>query len=78
MPRRVRHWEYNQQRIVFSRDLDHAHLHAAVHCAHQHVDFVPLDQFIGILGRLGRFGFIVDGEIFQFSTGKPAALLRDG
>jgi hypothetical protein len=49
-----------------------------LHGAHEHVDFVALDQFIGILGRLGRFGFIVDGEIFQFSTGKPAALLRDG
>jgi hypothetical protein len=66
----------DHQSVAFFRDLDHAHLHAAVNRADQYVDFVALHQPIGVLRRLSRFGFVIDGKVFQFAPGEFAAALR--
>jgi hypothetical protein len=49
----------------FARHLVYAHLHAGVDRANQHVNFVALNQFVGILHTFGRFRLIVNFEIFN-------------
>src|ERR1700736_4142539 len=54
----------DQQRPGIASDLDHRHLDARMHRADQEIDLLAVDELVGVLRRLGRFGFIIsDGEL---------------
>ena len=46
-----------------------------MHRADEHVDFVALHELVGILGRLGRLGLVVYGEVFELAPAELAAAL---
>ena len=64
------------QRTRLAHDLHDAHLHTGVHRAYQHIHLVPGHQLVGVVGRLGRVRFVVDGEVFDFAPAEFAAVLR--
>ena len=65
------------ERIIFFGDFYHAHLHAAMNGADQHVDLVTLHQLVGILRRFCRFGFVINRKIFQLTSAELVAALGD-
>ena len=55
-----------------------AHLHARVHGADEHVDFVALHQFVGVFNGFGGIGLVVHFEPLDFAATQFAALFVDG
>ena len=55
-----------------------AHLHARVHSANQHIDFVALHQDVGVFDAFGWVGLVVYLEPFDFTPAKFAAFFVDG
>ena len=55
-----------------------AHLNARVNGANQHIDFVALDQFVGVFDAFRGIGLIVHFEPLNVTTAQFAALLIDG
>ncbi len=46
-----------------------------MHGADQHIDLIALDEAIGVLGGLGRIGFVIHLEVFDLASAELAALL---
>ncbi len=67
----------DEERAALAHDLDHAHEHAGVHGADDHVHLVALHEPVGVLRRLGRVGFVIHREVFDFPAAELAAALRD-
>jgi hypothetical protein len=63
------------QRAGFLEHLGHAHHHAGMHGADDDIDLVALHQLVDVLRRLGRIGFVIDGDEFDFAPGQLAAAL---
>ena len=61
----------------FARNAMDAQLHARVHRAHEHIDFVALHEALRILHAFGGVGFIIHLEILNLTAAKLAALLVD-
>jgi hypothetical protein len=57
--------------------LGHAHHHAGVHSADDHIDLVALHQLVDVFRRLGGIGLVVHGDEFDFAPGEFAAALID-
>ena len=51
------------------------HLHAAMHCAYQHVYFIALHQLGGVFYALGRLRFVIYFKKLYFAASQLAALL---
>ena len=68
---------HDQHRAVVLGGLGHRHRDAGVHGADDDVDVVALDELVGVLGRLGRIGFVVDGEELEFPAAQLAAAVLD-
>jgi hypothetical protein len=39
-----------------------------MHGADEHVDLVALDQLVGVLGRLGRIGLVIDDDVLDLAA----------
>ena len=64
----------DQQGASVLGDLGHGHGNARVHAAYQHVDVVALDQFVDVVGGLGRIGLIVDLDELDLAASELATL----
>ena len=40
----------------------------------QHIDLIALDELVRVVRRLGRVGFVVDGEVLDLSASEPASV----
>ena len=48
-----------------------------MHAANQHIYLVALDEFVDVVSRLGRVGFVIDLEVLDLATGDLATEFGD-